>query len=281
MTLQEYHSTCFKLSRKLTNEYSTSFSLGIKAFSPEFRDPIYGIYGYVRVADEIVDTFDGHDKKKLLHDFKIETYKAINDGISTNPILNSFQKVVKKYNITNELIDAFLYSMEMDLYESSYERNEYDNYIFGSAEVVGLMCLKVFCRGDENLYKELEYPAKMLGSAFQKVNFLRDIKSDLDERKRIYLPDVHDQSDITDMNKKVLEEEVEREFQEALKGIMKLPNGVKLGVYSAFRYYYGLFNKIRKLNVSELLSKRVRIPNYVKLGLLFKSIFEVKVLKTA
>ncbi len=281
MTLHEYHETCFKLSRKLTNEYSTSFSLGIKAFSPEFRGPIYGIYGYVRVADEIVDTFDGHDKKKLLQDFRTETYKAINEGISTNPILNSFQIVVKKYGITNELIDAFLHSMEMDLYESSYERNEYDNYIFGSAEVVGLMCLKVFCKGDENLYNKLEYSAKMLGSAFQKVNFLRDIKSDLDDRKRIYLPDVHDQSDITDLNKKVLEEEVEKEFQEALKGILQLPDGVKLGVYSAFQYYYGLFNKIRKLSVTELLSKRVRIPNYVKLGLLFKSIFEVKVFKTA
>jgi len=277
--IQLYHDTSFAISKKLTNAYSTSFSLGIKAFSEEYRNPIYAVYGYVRVADEIVDSFHGFDKESLLKNFREETFKAINEKISTNPVLHSFQLVVNKYNIDHSLITAFLDSMEMDLSKSSYQRNVYDKYIYGSAEVVGLMCLKVFVNGDEKKYNELLYPAKMLGSAFQKVNFLRDIKSDIDERGRIYLPDVHSTSYIDDENKKRLEQEVEKEFQEALKGIHKLPIGVKLGVYSAYLYYYVLFRKIKNLDVKKLLAKRVRVSNIHKIMLLVKSFFEVRVLK--
>ena len=278
--IQLYHEVSFELSKKLTKSYSTSFSLGIQAFSDEFRNPIYAIYGYVRAADEIVDSFHGYDKTSLMSEFKEETYRAIDRGISTNPIIHSFQIVVNKYNIDKSLIEAFLLSMEMDLNKSSYHRSTYDHYIYGSAEVVGLMCLKVFVNGNEEKYNELWHPAKMLGSAFQKVNFLRDIKSDIDERGRIYLPDVHSNEGIDNSNKKRLEEEVEKEFSEALEGIRNLPHGVKLGVYSAYLYYYVLFKKIKSLDVKELLATRVRISNATKLILLIKSIFEVRVLKS-
>lgn len=277
--IQLYHDTSFAISKKLTNVYSTSFSLGIKAFAKEYRDPIYAIYGFVRLADEIVDSFHDYNKAELIKQFRIDTFKAINEGISTNPVLHSFQLVVNKYKIDHNLIDAFLYSMEMDLDKSSYQREIYDTYIYGSAEVVGLMCLKVFVNGDEEKYSELLYPAKMLGSAFQKVNFLRDIKSDIDERGRIYLPDVHKSEGIDDINKKELEKEVKDEFHQALKGILKLPMGVKLGVYSAYLYYFVLFKKIERLGVNELLKKRVRISNITKLFLLVKSYWEIKVVK--
>jgi phytoene/squalene synthetase len=216
---------------------------------------------------------------KLMRDFRNDTRLAIDNKISTNPILNAFQKVVHGYGIEWELIDAFLNSMEMDLTESSYERAQYDNYIYGSAEVVGLMCLRVFTKNDNLLYDELKEPAKMLGSAFQKVNFLRDIKSDLNERGRIYLPNVHNEFLINNKNKKALEKEIADEFKASLAGIKKLPIGVKLGVYSAYLYFFMLFKKIEKLDVDTLLNKRVRISNFRKLGLLLKSIIEVKVLK--
>lgn len=277
--IQLYHNTSFAMSKKLTNAYSTSFSLGIRVFAKEYRDPIYAIYGFVRVADEIVDSFHDYNKTDLIKQFRDDTYKAIKDGISTNPVLHAFQLVVNKYKIDHELIDAFLHSMEMDLDKSSYQREIYDTYIYGSAEVVGLMCLKVFVNGDEEKYRELLYPAKMLGSAFQKVNFLRDIKSDIDERGRIYLPDVHQSEGIDDLNKKRLETEVKEEFHQALKGILKLPIGVKLGVYSAYLYYYVLFTKIQQHSVDELLKKRIRISNFTKLALLIKSYWEIKVVK--
>ncbi len=277
--IQLYHDTSFDVSKKITNAYSTSFSLGIKAFAKEYRAPVYAIYGFVRLADEIVDSFHGYDKSQLLKNFREETFEAIKNGISTNPVIHSFQIVVNNYNIGHDIIDAFLTSMEMDLNKSSYDRRIYDDYIYGSAEVVGLMCLKVFVNGDEKKYNELLYPAKMLGSAFQKVNFLRDIKSDIDERGRIYLPDVHSSESIDDANKKHLEEEVEKEFHIALLGILKLPIGVKLGVYSAYLYYYVLFRKIKRLNVKELLKRRVRISNFTKLALLIKSYWQVKVVK--
>ncbi|MBU2492499.1 MAG: phytoene/squalene synthase family protein [Bacteroidetes bacterium] len=279
--MHEYHNVSFDISKVLTNAYSTSFSLGIKAFVSEYRNAIYAVYGYVRVADEIVDSFHGFDKKKLLDKFRNDTHEAIETGISTNPVIHSFQKVVNEYAIDIKLIDAFLKSMESDLYENYYEREEYDHYIYGSAEVVGLMCLKVFVNGNDDEYEKLKYSAQMLGAAFQKVNFLRDIKSDIDERKRIYLPGVDREELITDKNKKNLEKEIEREFSEALKGIMLLPVGVKLGVYSAFQYYYGLFRKIQSLSVKDLLSRRVRISNIKKLFLLLKSFIEIKFLKTA
>lgn len=274
-----YHDTSFQLSKKLTNAYSTSFSLGIKAFSKEYRDPIYSVYGYVRIADEIVDSFHGFNKSELMKRFREDTFRAIDEKISTNPILHSFQLVVNKYNIGHDLIDAFLKSMEMDLDKSSYHRNTYDEYIYGSAEVVGLMCLKVFVNGNDEQYNQLLHSAKMLGSAFQKVNFLRDIKSDIDERGRIYLPDVHLTEGIDNTSKKRLENEVEKEFHHALLGILKLPLGVRLGVYSAYLYYYVLFKKIKSLDVAELLKHRVRISNFTKLLLLVKSFWQIRILK--
>lgn len=279
MTLSHYEKTSAKLSKRLTISYSTSFSWGIKAFSKEYRDPIYSIYGWVRVADEIVDTFHHTDKEKLLKKFKHDTYEAIETGISTNPIIHAFQKVVNDFNIDTTLIDAFLFSMEMDLSESSYNRELYDEYVFGSAESVGLMCLKVFCKSDTYKYDELIYPAKMLGSAFQKVNFLRDINSDLKDRRRIYLPGIHHASQINDFNKQNLEKEIDKEFSESLIGIKKLPIGVKLGVYSAYLYYLMLFRKIKKLDVNQLQKKRVRISNFYKFLLFLKSFWEVKFLK--
>ena len=280
MTLGHYTKTSYKLSKKLTVAYSTSFSWGIRVFKPEYRDPIFAIYGFVRIADEIVDTFHSHDKEYLLSKFTDDTWEAINTGISTNPVLQSFQEVVNEYNINRNLITAFLESMEMDLTRSSYNRENYDKYIYGSAEVVGLMCLKVFLDGNEKRYKELEHSARMLGAAFQKVNFLRDIQSDLNDRGRIYLPGVHHLDFIDNNNKAQLEQEVENEFKEAFKGLIKLPISVKLGVYSAYLYYLMLFKKIKRLDVEQLKSSRVRISNLYKLYLLLKSYLEVKVLKT-
>lgn len=274
-----YHDTSFAISKKMTNAYSTSFSLGIRAFAKEYREPIYAIYGFVRLADEIVDSFHDFNKAELIKQFRNDTFEAIDKGISTNPILHSFQKIVNEYKIDHQLIDAFLFSMEMDIDKSSYQRNLYDKYIYGSAEVVGLMCLKIFVKGDDVKYKELEYPAKMLGSAFQKVNFLRDIRSDMDERGRIYLPDIDSPDKIDNNRKKQLEEEVDNEFKEALKGILKLPLGVELGVYSAYLYYYVLFQKIKSMDIKDLLKKRVRISNITKLFLLLKSYWQIKVLK--
>lgn len=274
-----YHKTTFKLSKVITRTYSTSFSLGITAFAPAYKNAIYTIYGYVRLADEIVDSFHAYNKRELLEEFCKETYKAIENGISTNPVINAFQLTVNKYGIEREYIDAFLNSMEWDLDNSYYERKHYDNYIYGSAEVVGLMCLRVFCNNNDQLFNELLQPAKSLGSAFQKVNFLRDIKSDIEERGRIYLPGVDHAVKINNENKKFLEQDIDKEFSNALTGIKKLPSGVRLGVYSAYLYYLILFNKIKKLDVDELLKRRVRISNWTKLALLLKSLVEVKILR--
>lgn len=278
--MELYHKTAFSISKIITNYYSTSFSLGIKAFSPEYRDPIYGIYAYVRFADEIVDTFHEYDKRELLKRFREDTQRAIQEGVSMNPVLHAFQKVVNQYNIEEKYITAFLDSMEMDLENSYYEKDHYDNYIYGSAEVVGLMCLKVFVDGNQQRFEELLEPAKALGSAFQKVNFLRDIKSDIEERGRIYLPGVNVTERIDDFNKVKLEKEIEAEFALALQGIRKLPAGVRMGVYTAYLYYIKLFDKIRSAGVTTLLNKRVRVSNLRKLMLFGKSVLEVKVLKT-
>jgi phytoene/squalene synthetase len=280
MSFQLYKDTSYKISKRLTLSYSTSFGCGIKAFKPEYRDPIFAIYSYVRIADEIVDTFHDFDKKELLTKFEVDTWEAIEKRISTNPVLHAFQETVNKYNIDLKLIKAFLTSMEMDLSNSSYERSNYDDYIYGSAEVVGLMCLKVFVNGSEEKYDELEHSARMLGAAFQKVNFLRDIKSDIIERGRIYLPGVSELTLINNANKKELEKEIDKEFHLAFLGIIKLPIAVKLGVYSAYLYYLMLFKKIKRMDVDKLMTKRVRISNIYKLYLLLKSYFEVKLLKT-
>ena len=278
--MELYHKTSSKISKIVTRSYSTSFSLGISLFSLSYRDAIYGIYGFVRIADEIVDTFHDFDKAKLMSDFRKETDEALKTGLSTNPILHSFVQTVKKYDIDYSYIKAFLDSMEMDLSNSYYEHKEYDEYIYGSAEVVGLMCLQIFCGKNEDLFNELIEPAKALGSAFQKVNFLRDIKSDIDERGRIYLPGVNNEIEIDDNSKQRLESEIEMEFSAALSGIKRLPHGVKLGVYSAYLYYTVLFKKIKKMRVNELLKRRVRVSNITKSALVVKSLVEVKIFKT-
>jgi len=277
--IELYNKTNFDISKIITRNYSTSFSLGISLFSPQFRRAIYSIYAYVRIADEIVDTFHDYDKAAILNRFREDTFCAINQGISTNPVLHSFQQIVKEYNIENELITAFLDSMEMDLHNSSYDYTEYNNYIYGSAEAVGLMCLRVFCNGNNQMYERLKHPARMLGSAFQKVNFLRDIKSDIDFRGRIYLPGVHVLSEINQDSKKLLEKEVEREFADALKGIIKLPDSVRLGVYTAYLYYYVLLKKIERTSITDLFKRRIRVSGFTKLVLLVKSAVTVKILK--
>ena len=274
-----FKNTSYKISKLVTRSYSTSFSLGISAFSPSYRDAIYGIYGFVRLADEIVDTFHDYDQAELMKNFRKETEEALNRGLSTNPILHAFVQTVKEYNINYHYIDAFLKSMEMDLTNPYYEQNEYNEYIYGSAEVVGLMCLQVFTGNNKKLFDELIAPARSLGSAFQKVNFLRDIKSDMEERGRIYLPGINHAIKIDDESKKNLESDIEQEFSDALEGIKKLPQGVKLGVYSAYLYYIVLFKKIQKMKVKELMKKRVRVSNWHKLGLYLKGLIEIKLLK--
>ncbi len=277
--MELFNKTTFSISKYITKTYSTSFSLGILAFDRKYRDAIYSIYGFVRIADEIVDTFFGYDQRELMKKFRKDTEEAIRSGISTNPVLHSFALTVNKYNIDYHYIDAFLKSMEMDLDNSYYQKKEYDEYIYGSAEAVGLMCLKVFCHNDEDLFQKLTGPARALGSAFQKVNFLRDIKSDLSERERIYLPGISHAQQIDDESKRNLENDIQKEFAEALEGIKRLPDGVKLGVYSAYLHYLSLYKRIRRKKVNDLMASRVRVPNSTKLALLLRGVVELKVLK--
>ena len=265
-----FDQTAFKSSRIITNSYSTSFSLGIKILAKKFHMPIYAIYGFVRYADEIVDTFHDHDKENLLKEFKHDTYEAIERKISLNPVLQSFQLVVNKYKIDRVLIDAFLKSMAMDLTDKKYDMHSYKEYIYGSAEVVGLMCLKVFCEGDKQLYDSLTEPAKSLGSAFQKVNFLRDIESDYYDRGREYFPGI-DFNNFNSNSKKAIENDIQSDFDHAINGIMKLPKGAKLGVYLAYIYYVKLFQKIKLSPVSQIKKMRVRIPDNVKMYLFLLS----------
>jgi len=274
-----YNDVSFEVSDVLTRSYSTSFSLAIKVFNPELRASINSIYGFVRLTDEIVDSFHEYNKQMFLNEMRQDVLRGIKNKISINPVINSFQSTVNKYNIPIDYIHDFIDSMEMDLSNSYYEREKYDEYIYGSAEVVGLMCLKVFCGSDEELFKRLIKPACALGSAFQKVNFLRDMKSDLKERGRIYLPGVSDEKKINGEGKAVLEKEIEEEFELSLTGIRKLPNGSRLGVYSAYLYYFMLFNKIRRMDLNYILTHRVRISNISKISLLFRSMIRVKFTK--
>ncbi len=267
-----FNETALKCSRLITQHYSTSFTLGIKTLDRRFHFPIYAIYGFVRYADEIVDTFHDHDKKALLDQFISDTYQAIEERISLNPVLHSFQLAVNEYNIDRELIEAFLYSMEMDLIDQDYDQATYEKYIYGSAEVVGLMCLRVFCEGDDHEYERLLPSAKRLGAAFQKVNFLRDIKSDFDDRGRVYFPGV-DFTNFTEADKQVIQKDIEADFEAALVGIKQLPKGAKMGVYLAYIYYIKLFNKIQNLPSSRILNERIRIPDFKKMLLLFRSYF--------
>lgn len=268
-----YDKVSTRISTYITQEYSTSFSLGIRMLDKKYRDPIYSIYGFVRVADEIVDSFDGYNKKKLLKKFRKDTFLAISEGISTNPVLNSFQNVVNTYKIDLELITTFLDSMEMDLKLKKYDEKTLKKYILGSAEVVGLMCLKVFVDGDSKEYDNLSGLAQTLGSAFQKINFLRDLGEDYQRLGRSYFPNV-DFYHFTDTKKKKIEKELEFEFQIGLYGIMLLPKKTSLGVYVAYKYYYELFDLIKNTSSSDLLTKRIRINNFVKIKILVKSYFE-------
>lgn len=250
-------------SKAVTRRYSTSFSLGISFLNKDFQDPIYGIYGFVRFADEIVDTFHEYDKQALLNEFKRDTYLSIERKISLNPVLNSFQEVVHKYNIESELIQAFLRSMEMDLEKKNYVEDEYKQYILGSAEVVGLMCLKVFTDNNHQLYNKLKPYAMSLGSAFQKINFLRDLNADFIGMGRVYFPEV-DLSNLNESTKAEIEADIEKDFNDGLAGIKMLPKRSRLGVYVAYIYYRSLFSKIKKLKAKDILQERVRIPNTQK-----------------
>jgi 15-cis-phytoene synthase len=270
-----YTKTTLECSKLITEHYSTSFTLGIKTLDKRFHLPIYAIYGFVRYADEIVDTFEGYDKKTLLSRFKSDTYTAIEEGISLNPVLHSFQLMVNKYKIDHELIDAFLHSMEMDLYYADYNQAGYEAYIYGSAEVVGLMCLRVFCEGNLAEYDRLKADAKRLGSAFQKVNFLRDIKSDFQERGRTYFPDV-DFTNFTLEDKKTIENDIQADFDAALRGILELPKGAKGGVYLAYKYYLRLFDKIKNCPASRIQNERIRVPDFQKMTMLASTYFQLR-----
>lgn len=257
---------CSKLT---TKKYSTSFSLGIHFLNKKLHNPIYAIYGFVRFADEIVDSFHDYDKKRLMEQFRKDTVTAIDDKISLNPILNSLQKVVHDYNIEWELIDTFLKSMEMDLDKSAHDTRSYKEYIIGSAEVVGLMCLRVFVNGDTHIYETLKPYAMSLGAAFQKVNFLRDAKEDFDFLGRTYFPDIN-MENFDQRVKKDIESDIEKDFQHALEGIKQLPAESRLGVYLAYIYYKNLFNKIKSIPPERIMKERIRIPNLNKFGLIFQ-----------
>lgn len=264
-----------KISKITTQTYSTSFSMGIYFIDKKLRNAIYSIYGFVRLADEIVDSFAGFEQRHLLMKFKAETYEAVNSGISINPILNSFQKVVNQYHIDTDLIETFFQSMEMDLEETSYDKNEYDRYILGSAEVVGLMCLYVFTEGQKKQFEELKPAAMKLGSAFQKVNFLRDIKDDYNLLGRTYFPGL-DIQDFTCQSKAEIEKDIERDFDEAVRGIRNLPKSSKTGVYLAYIYYRTLFKKIKRLSAERLLRERIRINNRKKISLMINCVVQNK-----
>ena len=268
--LEFYARVCEECSRHITQRYSTSFSLGISFFELKVRAPIHSIYAFVRFADEIVDTFHSYDKKELLSRFEQETFVAIEEKISLNPVIHSFQSVVHKYNLKTEHIRAFFNSMKMDLYFNEYGDENYKKYIYGSAEVIGLMCLKVFVGEDEEMYNTLKTSASSLGSAFQKVNFLRDMKSDFDKRGRVYFPGV----DLLNFNadqKMEIENDIQNDFNRAYEGIINLPKGCRFGVYMAYIYYVKLFRKIKRASPSLVLQKRLRIHDSWKLFLLFKS----------
>ncbi len=268
MSPQElYDRTCLRTSRLTTRAYSTSFSFGIRCLSRELRDPIYAIYGFVRFADEIVDTFHDRDKASLLERFSEDTWRAIDEQISLNPILHSFQKVVNTYQIDHELIRQFLLSMEMDLEGKQYDQSGYEKYILGSAEVVGLMCLRVFCKGNDAEYQRLKPDAMKLGSAFQKINFLRDLHADYRQLGRSYFPDV-DLANFDEQAKQKIEKDIAADFQAGFRGIRQLPKGARLGVYVAYTYYLTLFKKIQQLPSTAVLQHRIRVRNRQKLAIL-------------
>ncbi|MBY0476835.1 MAG: phytoene/squalene synthase family protein [Chitinophagaceae bacterium] len=268
--MELFHEISQLCSRNTTERYSTSFSSAIKLLNQDLRQPIYNIYGLVRFADEIVDTFHDYDKATLIAEFRKETFAAIERGISLNPILNSFQLTVNQYRIDHELIHAFFNSMEMDLDQKQYNHKGYNDYIYGSAEVVGLMCLYVFLEGNQQVYEILKPSARSLGAAFQKVNFLRDVKADYNHLDRTYFPGL-DFSNFTELQKQEIEDDIQKDFDEAYAGIMQLPEKARFGVYVAYKYYLSLFRKIKKLQPAKIMEERIRIPDYHKVMILIRA----------
>ncbi len=265
-----FHELSQQCSKSTTEKYSTSFCSAIKLLHADLRQPVFNIYGFVRFADEIVDTFHGHDKASLLSEFRNDTWAAIDRGISLNPILHSFQLTVNEYHIPRHLTEAFFDSMEMDLTSSTFTGDKYRQYIYGSAEVVGLMCLHIFCGNNNTLYETLKPYAQSLGAAFQKVNFLRDVKADYEQLSRTYFPGV-DFNDFSSSSKKKIEEDIAVDFAHAYEGILQLPVKARFGVYVAYKYYLSLFNKIKKTQARSILQQRIRIPNYGKAFILAKA----------
>ncbi len=265
-----FDTISFECSKNVTKSYSTSFSAAVKMLAPSIRQDIYNIYGFVRFADEIVDTFHDYNKEMLFEMFEKDLASALENKISLNPVLNSFQHTVHKYQIPQTMIAAFMKSMRLDLHKTNYQSfNEYHDYIYGSADVVGLMCLKVFVNGDAKKFEELEQPAMRLGSAFQKVNFLRDLKADYEDLNRSYFPNT-DLSRLDEFSKSAIIKEIEADFEAGFQGIVKLPMEAKFGVYTAYVYYKKLLSKLKKTPSVEIKNTRIRVPDYEKLGLLAK-----------
>ena len=263
-------------SQLVTNAYSTSFSLATKMLDASIRNHIYNIYGFVRFADEIVDSFHNHNKKYLLDNFEADLFTSIKDKISLNPILNSFQLTVNTFKIDHDLIKAFMKSMRLDLQKSTYKTQaEYEEYIYGSADVVGLMCLKVFVKGDEKKFNNLKKPAMALGSAFQKVNFLRDLKDDFQELERNYFPNV-DFNNFNESSKLLIINEIETDFETSLTGILKLPKEARFGVYTAYKYYYKLLDILKKTPSINIQNTRIRVANYQKMIVFVRCYFRYK-----
>lgn len=270
MSIALFHNASYQCSRAVTRQYSTSFASAIRLLHVDLRTPIYNIYGMVRLADEIVDTFHDHDKEQLLADFKRQTFEAIDQKISLNPILQAFQITVNKYNIDAALIESFFNSMESDLTKKEYDHDAYREYIYGSAEVVGLMCLYVFCEGENQKYQALQASARALGAAFQKVNFLRDIRADFNDLSRMYFPNCNFLN-FTAEDKLEIEREIEQDFTDAFVGIRNLPLKARFGVYVAYKYYYSLFKKIKSAEPSQIMQQRFRIGNHQKAFILFRA----------
>jgi len=268
--MRKFHAVSNKSSEITTKEYSTSFSSAIRLLHHDLQQPIYNIYGFVRFADEIVDTFHDYDKASLLEEFKNDTYAAIHRKISLNPILNSFQKTVNEYNIDHHLVGAFFQSMEMDLNQKTYDTRNFNEYVYGSAEVVGLMCLHVFCEGKKEVCEKLKFSARSLGAAFQKVNFLRDINADYNSLSRMYFPGC-DFNNFTEQDKKQIEADIHNDFKAAYSGILKLPLKSRFGVYVAYKYYLSLFKKIKNLEPARILESRIRIPDYKKIMIMVRA----------
>lgn len=272
-----FHTVCVKTSRLVTTSYSTSFSIGVKCLHPSIREAIYNIYGFVRFADEIVDTFHEYDREKLFNEFEEQYYKALEDKISLNPILNAFQHTVHTYHIQDELVQAFLKSMRSDLYKARFNEKEIKEYIYGSADVVGLMCLKVFVKGDDDEYERLKPYAVRLGSAFQKINFLRDLKHDTNKLHRDYFPILKTEG-LNEKTKKMILEDIMEDYRVALEGIKQLPECARLGVYVAFLYYRSLTLRIMKTKAEKLMEERIRVSDTYKIFLLLKAYIDTKMI---